>query len=140
MIHGGRIAFEIARLNRKASNTDASQLCLGKPGVCRLGCVEFIYTSVSRNDTLSLVTTATEWLRVTDQVNAAMIKARAHIVNVHYGESCLCRRRPLLRTAARVQSPTAMTDAIKISRANRSKRSVQLFLIRKTSPSLPLLA
>src|SRR6516165_424559 len=56
MIHGGRIAFEIARLNRKASNTDASQLCLGKPGVCRLGCVEFIYTSVSGTDTLSRVT------------------------------------------------------------------------------------
>ena len=36
---------------RKASNTDASQVCLGKPGVCRLGCVEFIYTSVSRVDT-----------------------------------------------------------------------------------------
>src|SRR5262249_14272782 len=42
----------------KASNTDANQFCLGNTRVCRLGCVEFIYTSVSRVDTLSLVTTA----------------------------------------------------------------------------------
>ena len=40
------------------SNTDASQFCLRKPSVCRLGCVEFIYTSVSGADTLSFVTTA----------------------------------------------------------------------------------
>ena len=38
---------------RKVSNTDASQFTLGKPGVCRLGSVEFIYTCVSRADTLS---------------------------------------------------------------------------------------
>jgi hypothetical protein len=42
---------------RKASNTDASQVCLGRTGACRLGYAEFIYTSVSRVDTLSLVTT-----------------------------------------------------------------------------------
>jgi hypothetical protein len=35
-----------------------AKACLGKPGVCRLGGVEFIYTSVSRDDTLSLVDTA----------------------------------------------------------------------------------
>ena len=35
-----------------------AKVCLVKPGVCRLRCVEFIYTSVSRDDTLSLVTTA----------------------------------------------------------------------------------
>ena len=29
------------------SNTDASQSCLGSADVCRLGCVEFAYTSVS---------------------------------------------------------------------------------------------
>jgi hypothetical protein len=42
---------------RAGSNTDASPVCLGETGVCQLGCVEFIYTSVSATDTLSFVTT-----------------------------------------------------------------------------------
>ena len=38
------------------SNTDANPVCLGKTGVCRLGCVEFIYTSVSVRHIVRLLT------------------------------------------------------------------------------------
>jgi len=64
------------------SSTDASQVCLGKIGVCQLGCVEFIYTSVSRNDTLSLLTTADGMASIGKQVDAAMIFARSDFLFV----------------------------------------------------------
>ena len=58
-----------------------ARFCLGKPGACRLGCVEFIYTSVSRNDTLSLVTTAApNGSTSLDQINAAPILLRAEVI------------------------------------------------------------
>ena len=49
--------FVPPRTKACTSNIDASPVCLGKTGVCQLGCVEFIYTSVSPTDTLSFVTT-----------------------------------------------------------------------------------
>jgi len=39
----------------KISKTDASQVCLGNTGLCRLCYVEFTYSCVSQADTLSVV-------------------------------------------------------------------------------------
>ena len=57
--------------------------------MCRLGCVEFIYTSVSGTDTLSFVTT----------LHAAMIFARADFVNAHREGKRLIVRADELLTA-----------------------------------------
>src|SRR5215813_13471780 len=42
----------------KVSKTDASQVCLGNTGLCRLCYVEFTYSCVSQVDTLSVVPNA----------------------------------------------------------------------------------
>ena len=42
----------------KVSKTDASQVCLGNTGLCRLYYVEFTYSCVSQADTLSVVPNA----------------------------------------------------------------------------------
>ena len=42
----------------KVSKTDASQVCLGNTGLCRLCYVEFTYSCVSQADTLSVVPNA----------------------------------------------------------------------------------
>jgi hypothetical protein len=48
-----------------------SKVCLGKPGVCRLACVTFIYTSVSAR----YIIRSLEWQRIGNQIDTAFILA-----------------------------------------------------------------
>jgi hypothetical protein len=54
---------------KKSEQYRCQPVCLGNTGVCRLGGVESIYTSVSAR----YVVRCPEWQRVTDQINAAAV-------------------------------------------------------------------
>src|SRR6516162_11764630 len=65
-------------LQKKSEQYRCQPVCLGNTGVCRLGCVEFIYTSVSAR----YVVRSLKWQRIGDRSHAAMILARGDCVNV----------------------------------------------------------
>jgi len=62
------------------SNTDASQVCLGNTRVCPLGCVEFIYTSVSAR----YVDRSLDWQRIGNQIDTAFVNARPYFISGHW--------------------------------------------------------